>query len=118
MYINSKTYLVLIEIIHRIKMLKESITYQEKIRILAWQFAFMYDKVAFSFIRLIEILFWVYFKNVVAHLESDWLNFWCDFFTGFLYIAECLVCFAIKLRESGLPLLSNFFKNIRWDAQL
>jgi hypothetical protein len=55
----------------------------------------VYDEVAFSFVGLIEILFWVYFENVITHLESDWLYLWSNFLTGFLHITEGLVGFAV-----------------------
>jgi hypothetical protein len=116
--IDSKTDLVLIEIINTVEVLQKGITYQEKISIFAWQLALVYDEIAFSFVGLIEILFWVYFENVVAHLEPNWLNLWSNFFTGFLNIAEGLIGFTIQLWESSLPLLSYFLKNIWWDGQL
>ena len=78
----------------------------------------MYDKVAFSFVWLIEILFWVDFENVVAHLEPNWLDFWCYFFTGFLNITERLVSFTVQFWKGGLPLLPDFLKHIWWNTQL
>jgi len=78
----------------------------------------MYDEIALSFVWFVEVLFWIYFKHVVTHLESNWFYFWRNFFTWFLNITECFICFTIKLWESSLPLLSDFFENIWWNWKL
>jgi len=65
---------VLIEIVNRVEMLEESITYQEQVLVLSWESAFVDNEVAFLMARFIEVLFWVDFENVVGHLESNWFN--------------------------------------------
>jgi len=78
----------------------------------------MYNKVAFSFITLVEILFWINFKHIVTHLETNWFNFRGNFFTWFLNMAESFICFTVKFWEVFGPLFSNFFKNIWWNRKL
>jgi len=71
---------VLIEIVNRVEMLEESITYQEQVLVLSWESAFVDNEVAFLMARFIEVLFWVDFENVVGHLESNWFNQRSDVF--------------------------------------
>ena len=72
-------------------MLKESVTNEEKVFILTWESAFMDNEVAFLMAIFIEVLFWVDFENVVAHLETDWFNLWCYLFAAFFDVAESFV---------------------------
>ena len=65
---------VLIEIVNRVEMLEESISYQEQVLVLSWESAFVDNEVAFLMARFIEVLFWVAFENVVGHLEFNWFN--------------------------------------------
>lgn len=53
---------------------QESITDQKEVLVLSWESALMNDKVAFTLVTLIEVLLWVDLKNVVTHLETDWLD--------------------------------------------
>lgn len=65
MLVNTKRKSILIEIVNRVEMLKESITYQEQVLVLSWESALVDDEVTFLMARFIKILFWVDFKNVV-----------------------------------------------------
>ena len=62
-------------------MLQEGISDQEQVLVLARESAFVDDEVAFLVARFVKILFWVDFKNVVAHLEANWFDFWSNIFT-------------------------------------
>ena len=53
---------------------QESITDQKEVLVLSWESALMDDKVAFTLVTLVEVLLWVDLKNVVAHLETHWLD--------------------------------------------
>jgi hypothetical protein len=44
---------VLIEIVNRVEMLEESITYQEQVLVLSWESAFVDNEVAFLMARFI-----------------------------------------------------------------
>lgn len=99
-------------------MLKEGVSNEEEISVLSRKFAFMYDEEAFSFITLVEILFWGNFENIVTHLESNWFNFWGNFFTWFLDVAESFISFAIKFWEVFGPLFSDLLENIWWNRKL
>ena len=72
----------------------------------------MYNKVALAFIRLIQILFRINFKYVIAHLEANGLHLWCYLLAWFLDIAESLVCFAVEFRKSFLPLGSDLLEYV------
>ena len=78
MLVNTKGKCVLVEIVNRVEMLKESITYQEQVLVLSWESAFVDNEVTFLMARFIKVLFWVDFENVIGHLETDWFNFWSD----------------------------------------
>ena len=78
MLVNTKGKCVLIEIVNRVEMLKESITNQEQVLVLSWESAFVDNEVTFLMARFIKVLFWVDFENVIRHLETDWFNFWSD----------------------------------------
>ena len=80
MLVNTKRKGVLIEIVNRVEMLKESITNQEQVLVLSWKSTFVDNEVTFLMARFIKVLFWVDFKNVIGHLETDWFNFWSDVF--------------------------------------
>jgi len=80
MLVNTKRKSILIEIVNRVEMLKESISYQEQVLVLSWESAFVDNEVAFLMAGFIKVLFWVDFENVVGHLETDWFNFWSDVF--------------------------------------
>lgn len=118
MNIYSKTYLVTIEIINWIKMTKESVTNQEKILIFARQTAFMYYKITFTFITFIQILFRINFENKITHLKSNRLDFRSNIFARRLNMAKSFIAFAIKIRESSSPFLTNSLKNIRRNRKL
>jgi hypothetical protein len=34
----------------------------------------MNNEEAFTFVRLVEVLFWVNLEHEIAHLETDWLD--------------------------------------------
>ena len=80
MLVNTKRKCVLIKIVNRVKMLKESITYQEQVLVLSWESALVDNEVTFLMARFIEVLFWVDFKNVIGHLETNWFNKWSNVF--------------------------------------
>jgi len=99
-------------------MLKESITYKEKVLVLSWESAFVDHEVAFLVGWFVKVLLWVNFENVIRHLESDWLKFWGNILARVFNMAEGLIRSAIKVRESLLPLFSNLFKNIWRNREL
>ena len=66
----------------------------------------------------IKILFWVNFENVVAHLETNWFNFWRNIITAVFHMAKSLIAGAIEIWESCGPFLSDFLKDIWWDGKL
>ena len=72
-------------------MLEEGITYEEEVLILSWKSAFMDNEIALFVGGFIQVLFWVNFKNIVTHLEADWLEFWGDIFTAVFNVAESFV---------------------------
>lgn len=90
-HVDAKTDCVAVEVIDGVEVLQEGVTDEEKIFILAGQPAFVDDEVAFFMARLIEVLFWVDFEDVVTHLEANWLHLWCNVFAAFLHVAECFV---------------------------
>ena len=51
----------------------------------------MDDKVAFFVARFIEVLFWINFKNIIAHLETNWFYFWGDVFARIFNMTECFI---------------------------
>jgi len=76
------------------------------------------NKVAFTLVTLIQILFGVDLENVITHLESDWLNLGGNLLAWHLNVAECFVRFAVEFWKGELPLTSNFIKYIWGDRQL
>jgi len=72
----------------------------------------MNDEIAFSFIWFVQILLWGDLKDIVTHLESNWLHFLGDILAWGLNMAECLITFAIQFWEASCPLLSDLFENI------
>jgi len=99
-------------------MLKESVSNEEKVFILAWKSAFMNDEVAFLMTGFVQVLFWVNLEDVIAHLETDWLKFGSNVFATVLDVAESLVRSAIEIWKGLLPLKSNFLKNVWWNRKL
>jgi len=83
--------LIAVEVVDGVKVSQEGVTYQEEILIFAWESAFVDDEVAFALVTFVQILLWVNFKNVVAHLKTNWLNFCRYFLAWLLNVAECLV---------------------------
>jgi len=75
----------------------------------------MDNKVAFLVARFIQVLFRVYFKNIITHLESNWLDLWCNIFTAVLDMAESLVRGAVEVRKSLSPFSSYLLEDIWWD---
>jgi hypothetical protein len=73
------------------------------------------NEIAFAFITLIKILFWVNFEDIITHLEPNWLHFRCNIFTWLLDVAESFVRFAIQFRKCRCPFLADFLENIRWN---
>ena len=72
----------------------------------------MNNEIALSLVTLIKILLWGYLKNIVTHLEPNWLDLLCYIFTLLLDMAESFVTFAIKIGEGGLPFYTNLIENI------
>ena len=88
MLVDSNTHGVHVEVVHAVEVLQESVSDQEKILVLARQTALVDHEEALAVVRLVQILLWVDFENVVAHLETDWLYLWGDVFTFVLNVAE------------------------------
>ena len=99
-------------------MSEEGVSDKEQIFVFTWESAFMNNEIAFSLVALIQILFWVDFENVVAHLETNWFNFWCNIVAAVLDVAESLVTGAVKIWKSSGPFLPDLFENIWWDGKL
>jgi len=78
----------------------------------------MNHKIAFTFITLVQVLFWVDFEYVVTHLESYGFYFLRYFFTWFLNMAKSFIGFAIKIRKSSSPFTSDLLKYIWWYRKL
>jgi len=97
---------------------KESVSDQEEVLVLSWKTAFVNDEVAFVFVCFIQVLCWVDFEDVIAHLEADWLDLGGDRIASFSDVAESLVAGAVKIWESSSPFLSNFLKNIWRNRKL
>jgi hypothetical protein len=93
-------------------MSEESISYQEEVLVFSWQSAFMNHEVAFALIALVKVLFWVNFKDVITHLESNRLHFRGDILAWLLNMTESFISFAIKFWESLSPFFSDLVKNI------
>jgi len=53
MLVDTKGKCVLIEIVNRVEMLEESITYQEQVLVLSWESAFVDNEVTFLMARFI-----------------------------------------------------------------
>ena len=118
MLVNTKGKCVLIEIVNRVEMLKESITNQEQVLVLSWKSTFVDNEVTFLMARFIKVLFWVDFENVIGHLETDWFNFWSDVFARVFNVAESLVGCAIKIWKSSLPFFSDFLEDLWRNGKL
>lgn len=99
-------------------MSQEGVANQEQVLVLPWQSAFMNYEVAFSFIALVKVLFWVDFEDVVAHLESNWLHLRSDVLAWLLNMTESFISFAIKFWECMGPLFSDFVEHIWRNGQL
>jgi hypothetical protein len=72
----------------------------------------MDNKIAFTLIRLVQILLWIDLENVITHLEAHWFDLVDDLFARLLDVAERLISLAIQVRESSGPLLPNLLKDI------
>jgi hypothetical protein len=55
--VDSKTYLISVEIVNRVKMTEEGISDQKEIGILAWKFTFVNNEVAFAGVGGKQVLF-------------------------------------------------------------
>lgn len=75
----------------------------------------MNNEIAFTFITLVKVLFWVNFKDVITHLESDWLHFRSNVFARLLNMTESFISFAIELWQGLGPLFSNLVEHIWRD---
>jgi len=98
--------------------LEECITDKEEVLVFTWESALVYYKVTFLMTGFIKILLWIDFKDIITHLETDWLQFRGNVFAAFLDVAESLVSGAVKVWKSLLPLDPNLFKNIRRNREL
>jgi len=78
----------------------------------------MDNKIAFLVAWFIQVLFGVNFKHIIAHLESNWLDLWCNILTAILNVAESLIRCAIEVGKSLSPFSSYLLKDIRWDRKL
>ena len=78
----------------------------------------MNDEEALAVIRFVKVLFWVDFKNVITHLETNWFDFRGNIFTFILHVTKSLVRSAIKIWYSSCPFILNLFKYIRWNGKL
>ena len=96
-------------------MLQEGVTDQEQVLVLSWETALVDDEVTFVVAGLVKVLLWINFKDVVTHLETDWLQFWSNAIAGVSNMAEGLVGGAIKVWDCSSPLIFDFVEHIRWD---
>jgi hypothetical protein len=105
--------LVTIEIIDGVKVAQERIANQKEVLVLTREAALVDDKVALAFVAFVKVLFGVNLENVVAHLESYWLNFGSNILARLFDVTESLIAFAIKLWKGSRPLVLNLIENIR-----
>ena len=117
-HVHTQTHGVLVEVVHRVEVLQESVTDQEEVLVLAGQSALVDHEVAFLMARLIEVLFRIDLENVVTHLETNWLHLWCNIFTALLNVAEGLVRCAVQVWQSLGPFLSNLLEDIWRNREL
>jgi len=96
-------------------MLEESVTNEEKILVFTWKSTFMDNEIALFMTGFVKILLWVDLENVVAHLETDWLQLRGNIFTAVLHMAEGLVRGAVEVWESLLPFQSDLLEHIWRD---
>jgi len=73
------------------------------------------DKEAFILVCSIQVLIWVNFKNIITHLETDWLNLWSNCVTALWNVTESCITGAIKVWKGFVPLSSDFLEDIWWN---
>jgi len=99
-------------------MSEECITDKVEVLVLSWETALVDHKIAFTLVTLVQILLWGDLKNVITHLESNWLHFFGDIFALSLNMAESFIAFAIQLWQADSPLLSDLLEHIWWNGKL
>lgn len=118
MNVDTKTDLISIEVIDWVEMTKESVTDEEKVFVLARKTAFMNNEEAFTFIRLVKVLFWINLENEIAHLETNWLDMLWNFFTWLGNMAESLITLTVQIRKRFRPFSLDLLENIWRNREL
>ena len=91
MHVDTKTNGVLVKVVNRVKVLQESVSNKEEVLVLSGQAAFVDNEVTLLMAGLIKVLLGINLKNVITHLEPNWLHLRSDILTALLHMAECLV---------------------------
>jgi hypothetical protein len=94
---------------------QEGISNEEEIGVLAWKFALMNYKVAFAFVCGVEVLRRIDFKNVVAHLEAHWLDFFCDQAAALWNLTKSGVGCAVEVFKRLGPFVLDFIEHVWRD---
>ena len=68
--------------------------------------------------HLDQVFTWRYFKDVIIHLEAEWLNFLFYEGTRFWSMTEDVIGRAIKRRNSFLPFWMELFEKFRRKSYL
>merc|ERR1712227_1061689 len=116
--VDAKTNGIVVEVIHRVEMLEESITNQIEVLVLARESALVDDEVALLVARFVQVLLGSDLEHVVAHLEANRLDLRGDVLASVLDVAEGLVRRAVDVGKGDLPLGSDLLEHIRRDGQL
>ena len=117
-HVNTEADGVPVEVVDGVEVLEESVADEEQVLVLSWQSALVDNEVALLVARFVEVLLWVYLEDIVAHLETNWLDLWSNIFTALLHVTESLVRCAVEVWQCLCPLRSDFLEDIWWDGQL
>ena len=78
-------------------MTQKGITNQEQVSVLSRKLAFMKDKVTFVIVGFVKILIWIYFEDVVTHLETYRFHFFGHIIAVFRDLTESLIGGTVKI---------------------
>jgi len=113
--VNAQGHGVLVEVVHRVKVLQECVADQKQVLVLAWKSALVNYEVTFIVRRLVEVLLWVNLEHVVAHLKTHWLQLRGNCVTRLSHVAEGLIGGAVQVRDRCAPLVFNFVEHVGRD---
>ena len=120
MFVDAEGDGLFFKIVDLIEVAEEGITDQIEVATAPLHLILMNSKLASRTFGLMEIEFWSNLKNLITNLNTNWLQFWCNFFAWLHDLAEVVVVDAVEIRSTNIffPSVDQNLKSLLWNSEV